>query len=69
MIEGEEIHLILVVTVLFSLFYLYQINRMTYILCATREIPEEKQSKIFTTVNILITILMLSFFVEVLLAV
>ncbi|WP_425505499.1 hypothetical protein [Sporosarcina jiandibaonis] len=69
MIEGEEIHLILVVTVLFSLFYLYQINRMTFILCTTREIPEEKQTKIFTTVNILITILMLSFFVEVLLAV
>jgi len=41
---------------------------MTYALCESREIPEEKQSKIFGTVNILVTILILSFFLEVLLA-
>ena len=60
--------MILIATVLFSLFYLYQINRMTYALCESREIPEEKQSKIYGTVNILVTILILSFFVEVFLA-
>lgn len=61
--------LILTVTVLFSLFYLYQINKMTYALCQSREIPEEKQPKIYRTVNILITILILSFYLEVLLKV
>ncbi|WP_375709196.1 MULTISPECIES: hypothetical protein [Sporosarcina] len=61
--------LILTVTVLFSLFYLYQINKMTFALCQSREIPEEKQPKIYRTVNILITILILSFYLEVLLKV
>lgn len=42
---------------------------MTYALCQTREIPEEKQPKIYRTVNILITILILSFYLEVLLKV
>ena len=49
--------LIFIITVLFSLFYLYQINKMTYALCESREIPEEKQPKIYRTVNILVTIL------------
>ena len=61
-------HLILVITVLFSLFYLYQINKMTFALCESREIPEEKQPKIYGTVNVLVTILILSFFVEVFLS-
>ncbi|MHA6260726.1 hypothetical protein ACXYMX_12645 [Sporosarcina sp. CAU 1771] len=60
--------MILLVTVLFSLFYLFQINKMTYALCESKEIPEEKQPKIYMTVNILITLLMTSFFLEVLLA-
>ncbi|WP_413059306.1 hypothetical protein [Sporosarcina sp. 179-K 3D1 HS] len=57
--------LILIATVMFSLFYLFQINKMTYALCESREIPEEKQPKIFKTVNVLVTILILSFYVEV----
>uniref|UniRef100_UPI00403F0340 hypothetical protein n=1 Tax=Sporosarcina sp. FSL W8-0480 TaxID=2954701 RepID=UPI00403F0340 len=61
--------LILIVTVLFSLFYLFQINKMTFALCQSREIPEEKQPKIYRTVNILITILILSLYLEVLLKV
>ncbi|MCM3639379.1 MULTISPECIES: hypothetical protein [Bacillales] len=59
--------MILIVTVMFSLFYLFQINKMTFALCQSREIPEEKQPKIYRTVNILITILILSFYLEVLL--
>ncbi|MEK5037251.1 MULTISPECIES: hypothetical protein [Sporosarcina] len=59
--------MILVITILFSLFYLFQINKMTYALCESREIPEEKQPKIYKTVNILVTILILSFYVEILL--
>ena len=57
--------MVLPITILFSLFYLYQINKMTFALCQSREIPEEKQPKIYRTVNILITILILSLYVEV----
>ncbi|MFJ7935498.1 hypothetical protein [Sporosarcina sp. NPDC096371] len=59
--------MILVITILFSLFYLFQINKMTYALCESREIPEEKQPKIYKTVNILVTILISTFYVEILL--
>ncbi|WP_040224795.1 hypothetical protein [Bhargavaea cecembensis] len=58
--------MIILITILFSIFYLFQINKMTYALCESREIPEEKQPKIYRTVNILITILIISFFVEIL---
>ncbi|MCM3088814.1 hypothetical protein SAMN04488127_2883 [Bhargavaea ginsengi] len=61
--------MIILVTVLFSIFYLFQINKMTYTLCEAREIPEEKQPKIYRTVNILITILIVSFFVEIMTAI
>ncbi|SOC40082.1 hypothetical protein [Ureibacillus acetophenoni] len=60
--------MLLLVIVLFSLFYLFQINRMTYALIMQREIPEEKHPKIFRTINVLITILLVSFYVEVTLA-
>lgn len=58
--------MIILITILFSIFYLFQINKMTYALCESREIPEEKQPKIYRTVNILITILIISFFVQIL---
>ncbi|MEG0258785.1 MAG: hypothetical protein RR595_06205 [Lysinibacillus sp.] len=61
--------MLLTIVVLFSVFYLFQINRMTYALCERREIPEENQPKIFRTINVLITILLVSFYVEVLFAV
>lgn len=54
--------------ILFSVFYLFQINRMTFALCERRDIPEEKQPKIYRTVNILITILLFSFYLEVITA-
>lgn len=57
--------MVITITILFSLFYLYQINKMTFALCQSKEIPEEKQPKIYRTVNILITILILSLYVEV----
>lgn len=60
--------MLLLVVVLFSVFYLFQINRMTAALCMRRDIPEEKQPKIFRTINVLITILLISFYVEVLYA-
>lgn len=59
--------MIITILVLFSIVYLFQINRMTYALCLQREIPEEKQKKIFRTINVLVTILLVSFYVEILL--
>nr|WP_106780968.1 hypothetical protein [Lysinibacillus timonensis] len=60
--------MLLLVLVLFSLFYLFQINRMTYALVVQKDIPEEKHPKIFRTINVLITILLVSFYLEVTLA-
>lgn len=60
--------MLLVIVVLFSVFYLFQINRLTYALCMRREIPEENQPKVFRTINILITILLISFYVDVLIS-
>lgn len=42
---------------------------MTYALCMQKKIPEEKQPKIFSTINILITILLISFYIEVYVAI
>ena len=67
-VKRGGIDLLLLVVVLFSLFYLFQINRMTYALVMQKEIPEEKHPKIFRTINVLITILLVSFYVEVTLA-
>lgn len=38
---------------------------MTYALVMLKEIPEEKHEKIFRTINVLVTILLVSFYVEV----
>ncbi|GGG23171.1 hypothetical protein GCM10007425_17120 [Lysinibacillus alkalisoli] len=51
--------------ILFSIIYLFQINRLTHTLCERKEIPEEKQPKIYRTINVLITILLLNFYLEV----
>ena len=60
--------MIVLFVILFSVFYLFQINKMTATLCARREIPEEKQPKVYKTINILITILLVSFYIEVTMA-
>ncbi|AZV41607.1 MULTISPECIES: hypothetical protein [Peribacillus] len=52
--------------ILFSLIILYNINRMTDSLCVQKEIPEDRQPKVFRTINILITIMLLSSYVEIL---
>lgn len=52
--------------ILFALFILYLINNMTNSLCVQREIPEDRQPKVFRTINILITILLVSSYIEVL---
>jgi hypothetical protein len=39
---------------------------MTNALCLQKEIPEDRQPKVFRTINILITILLVSSYVEIL---
>lgn len=51
--------------ILFASFILYYINSLTGALCIKREIPEERQEKVFRTINILITILLLSTYVKI----
>ncbi|AQQ52551.1 hypothetical protein [Planococcus lenghuensis] len=51
--------------IVFAVLYLFQINRMTYALVTSREIPEENHDKIFRWINILITILLISLYVGV----
>ncbi|KAF0823944.1 hypothetical protein V7200_01370 [Cytobacillus firmus] len=54
--------------IIFAVFILFYINKMTSSLCLQKEIPEERQPKVFRTINILITILLISSFVEILYA-
>ncbi|WP_174730589.1 hypothetical protein [Mesobacillus harenae] len=51
---------------LFAMFILFYINKMTNSLCVQKEIPEERQPKVFRTINVLVTILLISSFVEIL---
>ncbi|WP_108671974.1 hypothetical protein [Peribacillus acanthi] len=51
--------------ILFAAVILFNINNLTNNLCLQKEIPEEKQAGIFRTINILITILLLSSYVEI----
>ncbi|WP_297992027.1 hypothetical protein [Anoxybacillus sp.] len=44
------------------------VNQLTNALCIQKEIPEEKQPKVFRTINVLITILLISSYIEVLFA-
>lgn len=60
--------MIFIVFILFAVLFLYNINKMTNSLCLQKEIPEERQPKVFRTINILITILLVSSFVEILYA-
>lgn len=59
---------IFIVFILFAVFILFFINKLTDSLCIQKEIPEERQSGVFRTINVLITILLISSFVEILYA-
>ncbi|QED47128.1 MULTISPECIES: hypothetical protein [Cytobacillus] len=50
--------------IIFAIFILFNINKMTYSLCLQKDIPEERQPKVYRTINILVTILLISSFVE-----
>ncbi|OCA84350.1 hypothetical protein A8F94_16720 [Bacillus sp. FJAT-27225] len=55
-----------IVYAVFALFILFSINKLTNSLCIQKEIPEEKQPGLFRTINVLVTILLVSSYVEVL---
>ncbi|AKP46297.1 MULTISPECIES: hypothetical protein [Bacillus] len=57
---------VIFVFILFSIFILYNINRLTNTLCMQKDIPEDRQPKVFRTINILITILLISSYIEIL---
>ncbi len=52
----------------FALLILFVFNSLTHSLCLKTEMSNEKQPKVFRTINILITILLLSSYFEVLYA-
>ncbi|WML49653.1 hypothetical protein RCG23_06765 [Neobacillus sp. PS3-34] len=52
--------------IVFAIFILFYVNKMTYSLCIQKEIPDERQPKVFRTINVLITILLISSYVEIL---
>ncbi|MFD2443101.1 hypothetical protein ACFSO7_03800 [Bacillus sp. CGMCC 1.16607] len=54
------------VFIIFAILILFNINKLTNALCIQKEIPEEKQPKVFQIINILVTILLISSYVEVL---
>jgi hypothetical protein len=56
----------LTIFILFSMVTLFIFNSMTNALCIQKEIPEERQTGVFRTINILITILLVSSYIEVL---
>ncbi|MCD7034853.1 hypothetical protein LRR81_11410 [Metabacillus sp. GX 13764] len=49
----------------FAVFILFYINNLTNQLCLVREIPEDNQPKVFRTINILLTILLFSSYIEI----
>jgi hypothetical protein len=58
----------LILFILFAVFILFYINKLTNTLCLVREIPEDRQTKVFRTINVLITILLISSYIEILFA-
>ncbi|MCM3110519.1 hypothetical protein P9H20_06275 [Lederbergia lenta] len=52
--------------IIFAIFILYIFNNLTNTLCIVREIPEERQPKVFRTINVLLTILLFSSYIEIL---
>ncbi|WP_026692650.1 hypothetical protein [Peribacillus kribbensis] len=51
---------------LLALIILFFTNQMTASLCIQKEIPEDRQPGVFRTINVLITILLISSYVEIL---
>ncbi|SEB09366.1 hypothetical protein SAMN05421743_11647 [Thalassobacillus cyri] len=54
------------VFILYALIILFIINSLTHSLCMKTNMSKEKQPRVFRTINVLITILLISSYVEVL---
>ncbi|SEN11921.1 hypothetical protein SAMN05192533_10987 [Mesobacillus persicus] len=57
---------VFIVFPIFAGFILFFINKLTDSLCTQKEIPEERQGNVFQTINILVTILLISSYVDIL---
>ncbi|MDP4083939.1 MAG: hypothetical protein Q8934_04905 [Bacillota bacterium] len=57
----------ILIFIVFAIFTLFYVNKMTNSLCIQKEIPEDRQHIVFRTINVLITILLVSSFLEILL--
>ncbi|MBM7554128.1 hypothetical protein [Thalassobacillus pellis] len=55
-----------IVFIIYALIILFIINSLTHSLCQKTNMSKEKQPKVFRTINVLITILLISSYVEVL---
>ncbi len=53
--------------IVLAIFILYFINKLTNSLCIQKEMPEERQRMVFRTINVLITILLVTSYMELLL--
>ncbi|MBM4764164.1 hypothetical protein [Bacillus sp. B15-48] len=56
---------IFILSIFYASFILYFINKFTDSLCTQKDIPEERQPGVFQTINILITILLVSSYVKI----
>lgn len=52
--------------IVLAVFILFYINALTNTLCTRKEIPEERHPRVFRTINILVTFLLISSYIEVL---
>ncbi|ASF38705.1 MULTISPECIES: hypothetical protein [Halobacillus] len=52
--------------ILYALVILFVFNSLTHSLCLKTKMSNEKQTRVFRTINVLITILLISSYVEVL---
>ncbi|WP_077623137.1 hypothetical protein [Sediminibacillus massiliensis] len=55
-----------IVFAFFAFFVLFIFNSLTHRLCVQTEMSQERQPNVFRTINILITILLISSYIEVL---
>ncbi|MFD1017753.1 hypothetical protein [Thalassobacillus hwangdonensis] len=55
-----------IVFVFYALIILFIFNSLTQSLCMKTNMAQEKQARVFRTINVLITILLISSYVEVL---
>lgn len=58
--------MILYVFVIFAVFALFIFNSLTESFCVKKEVPAERQAKVFQRINVLLTILLVSSYVKIL---